>query len=70
MAIAGKWTRIDDIFPIQNVFFPACYVSLSDGIRSKPPSKEITVECSHSRDVGVPQTDSKSPLKKIAGTGR
>lgn len=35
-----------------------------------PPLKKITVECSHSRDVGVPQTDSQNPLNKIAGPGR
>ena len=30
--LAGKWTRIEDGFPIENGNFPASYVSLPDGI--------------------------------------
>lgn len=67
--MAGTWTRIEDIFPIQHVFFFHCYVSLPNGKSYNPP-KKMQVECSHGRDVGVPQTDSQNPLNKIAGPGR
>ena len=29
--LAGKWTRIEDVFPIRNGDIPACYVSLTEG---------------------------------------
>ena len=29
--LAGKWSRIEDVFPIENGDFPACYVSLLEG---------------------------------------
>ena len=29
--LAGKWTRIEDVFPIENDDFPASYVSLPEG---------------------------------------
>ena len=35
IAIAGKWTRIEDIFPIQNGDFPASYVSLPGSVAER-----------------------------------
>ena len=29
--LAGKWTRIEDVFPMQNGDIPASYVSLPEG---------------------------------------
>ena len=29
--MAGKWTRIEDVFPIENGAIPASYVRLPDG---------------------------------------
>ena len=31
MAGNGKWSRIEDVFPIENGDFPASYVSLLEG---------------------------------------
>jgi len=29
--LAGKWTRVEDVFPIENGDIPASYVSLPEG---------------------------------------
>ena len=30
--LAGNWTRIEDVFPIEHGDIPACYVNLPEGM--------------------------------------
>ena len=37
----GKWTRIEDVFPINNGDIPASYVSETQRVIQSKPSKKI-----------------------------
>ena len=45
MAGNGKWTRIEDVFPIENGDFPASYVSLLEGTSTQMVFIETSQLC-------------------------